>query len=354
MSKKNRNKNPDSYVRNNYDHSEDYSGRTGFNKGRLSFILFSSVMVLAVLMTAGCTGNSAGGASDITVTGGGNGTADNSGGTTDNSEDSADSGINSEITDGSDGSGKITESEYVTENVTAVSGDELSGTDWLLTSYMGVNGGMNEVPEGIDATLTFVNESILGGNSGCNSYSADYKAKDGVFKTGIIVFTAMYCTDATMEFENDYLELLQKGSSAVMSDGKLVISDEEGGVLLNFLPFKISGSSWELISMNDGKEAVLSLPENIGITLEFSDDKASGNAGCNNYFSSYSTDEYFGIEFSAIGSTRMYCEEAVMVYESAYLKNLESVSRYYFNGKSLIFRDDDGKTLMTFVKSGKS
>ena len=333
MFRKKRNKNPDSDLREYNEHSENYSGRTGFIPGRFSLMLLSAVMVLAVLMTAGCTGNDRGDLSDNTSPGKINGNAVNS----------------SEITDDS---GKIAGSEKGPDNATAVSGDALCGTEWLLTSYMKVGGGLTEVPAGLTPTLTFVNDSILGGNSGCNSYSADYTAIDGDFKTGIVILTEMYCTDATMQFENDYLELLQKGRSAGISADNLVISDEDGNVILIFSPFTLSGSLWELTSMNDGKGAVVSLPENIGITLEFSDDKASGNAGCNNYFSAYTIGEDFGIEFSDIGSTKMYCEENVMVYESAYLENLKSVSRYYFNGKSLNFRDNEGKTLMTFAKSG--
>ncbi|EHQ34189.1 META domain-containing protein [Methanoplanus limicola] len=337
MSKNNRHKNPDSDLRKNNEHSNehfnDHSGRTGFIPGSLSLIFLSAAMILAVIMTAGCTGSSSGDISDNITPDIINKTAVNG-------------------TNATDYSGNITGTDNSSENSTAVSGDELSGTEWLVTSYMGVGSGLNEVPEGIDATLTFVNESILGGNSGCNSYSADYNSNDGEFKTGIIALTEMYCTDATMQFENDYLELLQNGSSIEISADNLVISDEDGNVILTLLPFTLEGGSWELTSMNNGKGAVVSLPENIGITLEFSDEKASGNAGCNNYFSAYAIDEDFGIEFSAIGSTKMYCDEDIMVYESSYLKNLESVSRYYFNGKSLTFRDDDGKTLMTFVKSG--
>lgn len=321
MSRKNQKRNPDSDVRKNKIYSENYSGILGINIGSLSLILILAVMVLAVIITAGCTGNGAGDVPD----------------------DSGDMGYDD----------KITGSENGPENATSLSGYDLSGTGWFLTSYMKSSGEMTtEVPLGAGATLTFVNDSILGGNSGCNSYSADYTAEDGEFKTGIVVLTAMYCTDATMEFEDNYLELLQKGRSIGMSADNLIISDENGNVILTFSPFVLSGSSWELTSMNDGKEAVVSLPENIGITIEFSDDKASGNAGCNNYFSSYSTGEDFGIEFSAIGSTKMYCEENIMVYESAYLKNLELVSEYDFNGKSLVLRDNDGKILMTFAKSG--
>jgi heat shock protein HslJ len=179
----------------------------------------------------------------------------------------------------------------------------------------------------------------------------------------------MYCTDATMQFENDFLELLQNGRSIEISAEKLLISDEDGNLTLIFSPFTLEGSSWELTSMNNGMGAVVSLPENTGITIEFSDGKASGNSGCNNYFSAYTMGEDFGIEFSATGSTEMYCDEDIMVYESAYLKNcdedimvyesaylknLESVSRYYFNGRSLTFRDDNNKNVMTFVKSGQS
>jgi heat shock protein HslJ len=338
MSRNNLHKNPDSSVRNN-EHSENYSGRKRFIPGSLSLVLLSAAMILAVIMTAGCTGSSAGDISDNITPGNIDGTAVNGSNATDDSGN---------IT-GTDNS-----PENCTGNSTALSADDLLGTEWILLSYTGSSGMMNNATAELTGTLTFVNESILGGNSGCNSYSADYTATDGEFKTGIIALTQMYCTDATMQFENDFLELLQNGRSIEISAEKLLISDEDGNLTLIFSPFTLEGSSWELTSMNNGMGAVVSLPENTGITIEFSDGKASGNSGCNNYFSAYTMGEDFGIEFSATGSTEMYCDEDIMVYESAYLKNLESVSRYYFNGRSLTFRDDNNKNVMTFVKSGQS
>lgn len=71
-------------------------------------------------------------------------------------------------------------------------------------------------------------------------------------------------------------------------------------------------------------------------TLEFVEaGRVAGHGSCNRFFGSV---EISGesIKFSALGSTRMSCVEAVMMQESRYLKALEGAERFALNGSVLL------------------
>ncbi|WP_339462717.1 META domain-containing protein [Pseudomonas sp. EA_105y_Pfl2_R69] len=67
------------------------------------------------------------------------------------------------------------------------------------------------------------------------------------------------------------------------------------------------------------------------LTITFGDDgRAYGNAGCNHWFAGYQLDgDKLG--FSAAGSTRKMCAEALMEQEARFLESLGQVQRWDFN-----------------------
>ncbi len=67
------------------------------------------------------------------------------------------------------------------------------------------------------------------------------------------------------------------------------------------------------------------------LTITFSDDgRAYGNAGCNHWFAGYQLDGD-KLSFSAAGSTRKMCAEALMEQEVRFLDSLGQVQRWDFN-----------------------
>lgn len=70
-------------------------------------------------------------------------------------------------------------------------------------------------------------------------------------------------------------------------------------------------------------------------TLAFEDDKAAGNASCNQYFGSFELDGS-SITFGPLASTEMFCgDPGVMEQETAYLATLQSVDAWAIDGESL-------------------
>jgi heat shock protein HslJ len=67
------------------------------------------------------------------------------------------------------------------------------------------------------------------------------------------------------------------------------------------------------------------------LTITFGDDgRAYGNAGCNHWFAGYQLDGD-KLSFSAAGSTRKMCAEALMEQEARFLDSLGQVQRWDFN-----------------------
>jgi heat shock protein HslJ len=88
-------------------------------------------------------------------------------------------------------------------------------------------------------------------------------------------------------------------------------------------PGELAGTAWRLENLKGAPPVAGS-----EVTLEFTEPgKAAGRASCNRYFGSV---EVRGeeITFSALGSTMMACDEALMNQEQRYLRALEGAVRY--------------------------
>lgn len=79
---------------------------------------------------------------------------------------------------------------------------------------------------------------------------------------------------------------------------------------------QLAGTSWRLI--NPAAPAGVQAP-----TITFGEDgRASGYAGCNQWFASVESDDSGNLGFGAIGSTRRMCEPQAMAVERAFLDAL--------------------------------
>lgn len=82
------------------------------------------------------------------------------------------------------------------------------------------------------------------------------------------------------------------------------------------------------------------------LTLEAITKKLTGNTGCNQMFGSFTTQQN-NINFTGLGSTKMYCEG---VKETEYLKALNTVDSYKIMENQLIFMDKSGKEILKYSK----
>lgn len=106
----------------------------------------------------------------------------------------------------------------------------------------------------------------------------------------------------------------------------------------------LTANIWLLTEL--GGEAPL---PDTNITAEFDDEgRVSGNAGCNNYSTSYEVDGDQIAFGEVVGSTMMLCPDPVMVQEVVYLEALKNSATYEIVDDELALLDANGDALARF------
>jgi heat shock protein HslJ len=226
-------------------------------------------------------------------------------------------------------------------NVTA-----LPGTKWELISMSGA-----APVQGTSLNLFFGTDGQATGNAGCNTYGGSYTVKGSSLTFGPMMSTLIACEITVMDQEQAYLIALGETKSYESSANELTLKDGAGNELAVFKPYLPSAleGSWQAIAINNGKEAVVSVINGTTVTAIFgADGTLTGNDGCNNYNSTYTTDgDKIGI--GPVATTRMACDQAVMDQEQAYLIALSKAATYTLGKDSLELRDADGALLVDYI-----
>jgi heat shock protein HslJ len=115
----------------------------------------------------------------------------------------------------------------------------LTGTNWTLTYYVNENGTMVPVTNGTDVTIRFglENGTLLGGQSGCNSYRYHYTSTSSslALVRGSGVTTTMFCTaPGVMQVELTYLKDLEDSDAIKFRSDHLYLYDPTDKPLLIF------------------------------------------------------------------------------------------------------------------------
>jgi len=82
----------------------------------------------------------------------------------------------------------------------------------------------------------------------------------------------------------------------------------------------LAGTAWRAVSVADAAPVAGREP-----TITFAADRVSGTTGCNQYFGGY-TLVGGAIAFSAVGMTRMACDDAVGQFEGAFTAALTATT----------------------------
>ncbi len=112
----------------------------------------------------------------------------------------------------------------------------------------------------------------------------------------------------------------------------------------------ISGSEWVLSSWTVDEEA----PSEPRITLNTTDDQASGHAGCNSFTAVLTPGDMAGyFSIGPLAATRMACPPPEIAGEERFLKQLQAVSSFGFLGGrlALTYTLDDITNVMLFERS---
>ncbi len=224
---------------------------------------------------------------------------------------------------------------------------DLEGPIWTLVSYVAPDGQPADVLPDTRITAEF-KDGQVSGTAGCNRYFSSFETDGSSLTIGPAGSTMMYCEPlAIMLQETAYLATLSRAASYEISGGQLHIKDEDGTAVLIFAADAapaLTDATWNLISYNNGKEAMVSVISGSEITAKFGEEGTmSGSAGCNSYSAGYETDGDSIIIGPSI-STQMFCAEpeGVMDQEAQYLAALQNAAVYQIDGPRLEIRDANG------------
>ncbi len=228
---------------------------------------------------------------------------------------------------------------------------DLEGTSWALSSLEG------SLPlPGITVTLQFGTDGTASGSDGCNQFSTAYsQRRDNLTFEEPMASTLMACPEPVMDQATAYMRALVATTNYTASDRELILTDDDDRILATFVAAQdeLANTEWDVVSYNNGREAVVSVLLGSQITANFDDEgNVSGNAGCNNYSASYSA-EGGTIDIGPVRSQRMACAEppGVMDQESQYLAALESAATYSIQGNLLEMRTADDATAVVMARS---
>jgi heat shock protein HslJ len=218
----------------------------------------------------------------------------------------------------------------------------LTDVTWVLVSF-GDPDSPQQLPPGVIITANFSTDGQLSGNSGCNSYFADFTIQEDQITITQPGSTMMACPIG-MEEEAAFLAALEQAQQYSITGRDLSITYDNGIGVLNFssaeYPFEYT--LWTLVSMDSQP-----LGEDVEITASFTpgEDPAqgsvAGSAGCNRYTAGY-TREGANLTIEMPATTLMMCPEEIMDAETAFLQALQSASSYQILGDNLVLTTENG------------
>ena len=116
-------------------------------------------------------------------------------------------------------------------------------------------------------------------------------------------------------------------------------------------PPSLTGVTWRVTGVNNGREAVVSIVSGTQLTAIFgADGRINGDTGCNMYSGPYSI-AGSSITVGPLITTRRAClSDAANAQEQQFLNALQASTTYELMGSRLTLRDDGGATQVTMVR----
>ena len=101
-------------------------------------------------------------------------------------------------------------------------------SNWEL-EYIYSNGAEMAPPEDHDATIAFLEDSQIAGDTGCNRFFGNFTATDDKLDFNNIGSTRMMCPQ--MQFESAFLSTMENTASYNISNDQLILKDSLGNVI---------------------------------------------------------------------------------------------------------------------------
>jgi heat shock protein HslJ len=212
----------------------------------------------------------------------------------------------------------------------------LEGASWRLVSVAGLAPAtLTTLERGVTARFE---DGRVSGFSGCNSFTGPYVLEADRLRIGQLAGTMMACPEPAMTVERAVLGAMTGASFVVAIAGDHLTLTADSGARVTFVkqpPETPEGGTWEVTGYNNGRQAVVGPMTGTRITVAFEQGTVAGEAGCNTFRATYSTDGS-RIAVGKVAATRKMCEAAVMAQEGEFLAALESASTWSIDAAGLL------------------
>lgn len=228
----------------------------------------------------------------------------------------------------------------------------LAGTSWVATEV-----GGQPLVQDTTVTLQFGADGRATGSDGCNRYSTGYRVSgDSITFSPAGAATLMACPEPIMQQAKAYQEALAATAAYQVENGALTLLDAGGVTVAAFAAQStdLAGTSWNVISYNNGKQAVVSTLADVSLTANFgADGRVSGKAGCNNYTGAYTLSGKDGIQIGPLATTRKLCAEpaGVMEQEQQFVTAMSTAATFRMEADRLELRTADGALAVQFQRA---
>lgn len=196
-------------------------------------------------------------------------------------------------------------------------------------------------------------DGTASGFGGCNQFTTSYTLSGSALSFAVPASTAMACGDPAMAFESVYLGALPTVASYTITDDTLELLDGSGTMALTYTAASTSESAlvgtWIVTGINNGAEAVVSVPAEPVLTVTFgADGSVVGFGGCNQFGGPYiSGGDTIGI--GPLHATMMACGDPLDTTEQQLMTALQAATAWSLRGDQLELRDDGGALQVSLV-----
>jgi heat shock protein HslJ len=228
----------------------------------------------------------------------------------------------------------------------------LEDTDWELLQQA-VAGALAPLAEGDEATLS-LSAGQATGTGPCNDYSGTYALAGTSLTVGEIMVTQRFCDEQMADFETGYGQDLLQTASWAIEDGRLTLSDSDGGPLLVFdvaTEAAILGS-WAATEIADGGDEISPATADTEVTATFVDEgQMTGFDGCNDILATYELDGS-GIAISGLETGELPCDDDLAALSADVHAALTSAVSWSTDeaGEALELQDAQGMALIRFAR----
>ncbi len=102
---------------------------------------------------------------------------------------------------------------------------------WNITQVNNGNQGVEPIPTGVSATISFLPDGTVEGFGGCNSFSGGYSLGDNnKIAIGPLMSSLVACGDPADTFEHQLLTALEMATQWSVANGNLELRDDSGAL----------------------------------------------------------------------------------------------------------------------------